>query len=125
MEALSKFGYALGMSAAEIRAAEPLPGAFPYSTYVAWLGAFGSDAELAGAFAVNLAAWGANCRRMSGALKARYGFKPEAVTFFDLFANLPTTDGTGVAVVQDGLDRGIEPALVERAGRLLQGYELL
>ena len=48
-----------------------------------------------------------------------------AVAFFDLFANPPTTDDTGLAVVQDGLDRGIEPALVERAARLLQGYELM
>ncbi len=125
LEELSKFGCALSMSDAEIRAAEPLPGAFAYSTFVAWLGAFGSDAELAGAFAVNLTAWGANCRRMSGALKSRYGFKPEAVAFFDLFAQTPTTDDTGLAVVQDGLDRGIEPALVERAARLLQGYELM
>ncbi len=62
---------------------------------------------------------------MSGALKSRYGFKPEAVAFFDLFAQTPTTDDTGLAVVQDGLDRGIEPALVERAARLLQGYELM
>ena len=125
LEGLSKFGCALGMSEAESRAAEPLPGAFAYSTFVAWLCAFGSDAELAGAFAVNLTIWGANCRRMSDALKGHYGFKHEAVAFFDLFANPPTTDATGLAVVQDGLDRGIEPALVERAARLLQEYELM
>jgi pyrroloquinoline quinone (PQQ) biosynthesis protein C len=125
LEKLSKFGHALGMSDVEIRAAEPLPGAFAYSAFVAWLGAFGSDAELAGAFAVNLTAWGANCRRMSGALKGRHGFKPDAVAFFDLFANPPSNHDTGLAVVQDGLDRGIEPALVERAARLLQEYELM
>ena len=120
LEELSKFGHVLGMSNAEIRAVEPLPGAFAYSTFVSWLCAFGSDAELVGAFAVNLTAWGVNCRRMSGAPKGRYGFKPEAVAFFDLFANPPTTDATGLAVVQGGLDRGIEPALVERAARLMQ-----
>jgi hypothetical protein len=40
-----------------------------------------------------------------GALRGRDGFKPEAVAFFDMFANPPTTDDIGLPVVQDGLDR--------------------
>jgi thiaminase len=106
-EALAKFAQALGMSDEELRASEPFPAALAYSTFVAWLALYGSDAELAAAFAVNFAAWGANCGRMSDALKAHYGFKSEAIGFFDLFANLPPVDDTVLAVVQSGLNRGV------------------
>ena len=52
-------------------------------------------------------------------------FGDEAVSFFDLFANLPPADDTALAVIQGGLDRGVASALIERAARLLQGYELM
>ena len=65
---------------------------------------------------------GTNCGRMSG-LKALYGLNSEAVGFFDLFANIPQADDTALAVVQAGLDRGVAPALIERAAPLLQGFE--
>ena len=100
----------------------PLPA---YSAFVAWLALYGSDAELAAAFAVNLSAWGANCGRISAALKAEYHLAADAVAFFDLFANFPSTDDTALAVIQGGLDRGVAPSLIERAARLLQGYELM
>jgi thiaminase len=124
-EALAKFAQALGMSDKELRASEPIPAAFAYSAFVAWLAFYGSDAELAAAFMVNLAAWGASCGRMSDALKSQYGMNSVAVGFFDLFANNPPADDTALAVVQSGLDRGVGPALIGRAGRLLQGYELM
>jgi TENA/THI-4/PQQC family protein len=89
LEELSKFGHALGMSDAEIRAAEPIPGAFAYSTFVAWLSAFGSDAELAGAFVVNLTAWGANCHRMSGALRPAMASSPKPSLFLTCLRILP------------------------------------
>ena len=62
---------------------------------------------------------------MSRALKERYGLAPEAIQFFDLFANLPSGDQPALAVIQGGLDRGVAPALIHRAARLLQGYELM
>jgi hypothetical protein len=124
-EALAKFAQALGMGDEELSALEPIPAALAYSAFVAWLALYGSDAELAAAFMVNFAAWGANCGRMSGALKAVYGLNSEAVGFFDLFANSLSADDTALAVVQGGLDRGVDPALIERAARLLQGYELM
>jgi hypothetical protein len=62
---------------------------------------------------------------MSAALKAHYGLESDGVAFFDLFANLPPIDETVLAVIQGGLDRGITPALIARAARLLQGYELM
>jgi hypothetical protein len=113
------------MSDGELSASEPIPAALAYSAFVAWLALYGSDAELAAAFAVNLPAWGANCGRISAALKAQYRLGDEAVSFFDLFANLPPGDDTALAVIQGGLDRGVAPALIERAARLLQGYELM
>jgi hypothetical protein len=113
------------MSDEELSASEPIPAALAYSAFVAWLALYGSDAELAAAFAVNLPAWGANCGRISAALKGLYRLGDEAVSFFDLFANLPPADDTALAVIQGGLDRGVASALIERAARLLQGYELM
>jgi pyrroloquinoline quinone (PQQ) biosynthesis protein C len=124
-EALLKFAHALGMSEEELCAAEPIPTSFAYSAFVAWLALYGSDAELAAAFVVNFAAWGANCGRMSTALKTHYSLAPDAVAFFDLFANLPPADTMALSVVQGGLDRGVASALIERVARLLQGYELM
>ena len=124
-EALAKFAHALEMSDEELSASEPIPAALAYSAFVAWLALYGSDAELAAAFSVNLPAWGANCGRISVALKAQYRLESEAVSFFDLFANLAPGDDTALAVIQGGLDRGVAPALIERAARLLQGYELM
>jgi pyrroloquinoline quinone (PQQ) biosynthesis protein C len=126
LEALEAFGKALGISRDKLAAAEPLPGAFAYSAYVAWLALYGSAAEFAGAFLVNLEAWGANCGRMSRALQDRYGLTKQDVAFFDLFAAPPPgfEDG-GLAVVDEGLAGGVDPARIRRAARLLQGYELL
>ena len=124
-EALKEFALALGMREEELKASEPLPQAYGYCAFVAWLALYGSDAELAAGFLVNFAAWGANCGRMSRALKERYGLAPAAIQFFDLFANLPSGDQPALAVIQGGLDRGVAPALIHRAARLLQGYELM
>ena len=124
-ETLAKFGRALGMSDTDLRSSEPIPSAFAYSAFVAWLGLYGSDAELAAAFTANFAAWGANCGQMGSALKTQYGIKSDAVAFFDLFANLAAVDGTALAVIQHGLDRGVPPILLERAACLMQGYELM
>jgi pyrroloquinoline quinone (PQQ) biosynthesis protein C len=124
-EALAKFAQALRMSDDELRATEPIPAALAYSTFVAWLALYGSDAELAAGFTVNFAVWGSNCGRMSSILKARYGFSTEAVAFFDLFADLPPADDNVLAVIQGGLDRGVALPLIHRAARLLQGYELM
>jgi thiaminase len=125
LEMLGPFATALEMSIEELRAAEPIPAAFAYSAFVAWLAHYGSDAELAAGFAVNLAAWGANCGRMSKALRANYRFTSQAVSFFDLFADLPPIDDAALAVIQGGLERGVPPSLIARAARLLQGYEIM
>ena len=123
---LEAFANAVGSSAAQLRSAEPLSGAFAYTAYVAWLALYGSSAEFAGAFIINLEAWGANCGRMSRALRAGYGLTTEEVAFLDLFAAPPPGfEDRGIAVMEEGLRQGVEPARIRRAARLLQDYELL
>jgi pyrroloquinoline quinone (PQQ) biosynthesis protein C len=117
---------AAGLAAGQLGAAEPLPGAFAYSAYVAWLAQYGTAAEFAGAFLVNLEAWGANCGRMSRALRERYGCTAKDTAFLDLFATSPPNfEERGLAVLEEGLARGVTGAAIRRAARLLQGYELL
>jgi pyrroloquinoline quinone (PQQ) biosynthesis protein C len=126
LEALETFGKALGLSPEQLRLAEPIPGAFAYSAYVTWLAAYGTPAEFAGAFLVNLEAWGRNCGRVSRALQENYGFTVQDVAFFELFAGeAPGFVEQGLAVVEEGLGKGVAPPLVRRAARLLQGYELM
>ena len=125
LDALHSFARALDMSEGDLDAFEPLPAAHAYCAFVALLALYGSDAELVGAFLVNFAAWGANCRRMSKALKERYSFAESDLAFFDLFANMPPFEEEALAIIQAGLDRGIQPRLIYRAARLLQGYELM
>jgi hypothetical protein len=124
-EELGKFEQALGISIEELRGSEPIPAAFAYSAFLAWLAMYGSDAEMAGALSLNFAAWGLNCGRMSAALKNSYRLPAGVVSFFDLFANLPPAGDAAIEVIQGGLDRGVPGAAVARAARLLQGYELM
>ncbi|MFQ5988754.1 MAG: transcriptional regulator [Candidatus Methylomirabilales bacterium] len=126
LEALHAFASAIAMPAEDLQAAEPIPGAFAYSAYVAWLALFSSCAEFAAAFLVNLEAWGGNCARMSQALKARYQLKDRDVAFFNLFSGLPSGfHERALRVIQEGLDRGVGPPQVRQAARMLQAYELL
>jgi len=124
-EVLAKFAQALRISDEALRGSEPIPAAFAYSTFFAWLAMYGSDAEMAAALSLNFAEWGINCGRMSAALKTKYGLKPDAVTFFDLFANLLPASDAATAVIEGGLDRGVPAAAIARAARMLQGYELM
>ncbi len=125
-DALLALADALGLSEAQLSEHEPLAGAHAYTCYMAWLALYASDAEIAAAYLVNFPAWGQNCGRLSRILKERFGLGEKEVAFFDLFASLPATFEAGaLSVIQQGLDRGIEPNLIERAARLLQAYELM
>lgn len=126
LAALRTFAEAVRMDEARLGAYEPSPGAQAYPAYMAWLALYGSDAEVAAGFLVNFAAWGANCGRMSQALRTRYGVTEPGTAFFDLFANPPAEfEAQALAVVEGGLARGVDPRLVTRAARLLQSYEKL
>jgi thiaminase len=125
-DALLTFAHALGLSETQLREHEPLPGAHAYTCYMAWLALYASDAEIAAAYLVNFPAWGQNCGRLSQMLKERFGLSEKDTAFFDLFANPPATfEANALSVIQQGLDRGIEPRLIQRAARLLQAYELM
>jgi pyrroloquinoline quinone (PQQ) biosynthesis protein C len=120
------FAGALGTEQAELHAYEPLPGAHAYTCYMAWLALYGSAAEVAAAYLVNFPAWGRNCGRMSRILRERYGLSDSEVRFFDDFAAPPAEfEPAALAVIQEGLDRGVDPRLIRRAARLLQGFEAL
>ena len=125
-DALLTFADALGLSEAQLSEHEPLAGAHAYTCYMAWLALYASDAEIAAAYLVNFPAWGQNCGRLSRILKERFGLGEKEVAFFDLFASPPATfEANALSVIQQGLDRGIEPNLIQRAARLLQAYELM
>ena len=105
---------------------EPLPGAFAYCAFVAWLSLYASEAEFVGAFLINLPVWGANCARMAEALRNKYGLSEAEVAFFTMFATAPPGfEDRATGVVADGLAHGVTPGSVRRAAALLQGYELL
>ena len=124
--ALLAFATGLGLTEADLKGHEPLAGAHAYTCYMAWLALYASDAEVAAAYLVNFPAWGQNCGRLSHILKTRFGLNENEVAFFDLFAAPPATfEGNALSVIQQGLDRGTEPRLIQRAARLLQAYELM
>jgi pyrroloquinoline quinone (PQQ) biosynthesis protein C len=97
-----------------------------YTHFLAWLASHGSPAELAGAFLVNLPAWGANCGRMAQALRRSYGFTDEQVEFLVLFATpRPEAEQPSIEVIQEGMDEGVPPMRIRDAARFLQANELL
>jgi len=125
-DALLVFASGLGLTEASLHAHEPLAGAHAYTSYMAWLALYASDAEIAAAYLINFPAWGENCGRLSRILKERFGLDEKEVAFFDLFASPPATfEANALRVIQQGLDRGTEPRLIQRAARLLQAYELM
>jgi len=126
LEALEPLATAVEMSPADRAAYEPAPGAQAYSAYLAWLCLYGTDAEVATALSVNFAAWGANCGRMAQALRQRYGLPETALRFFTQFAAAPSdVSPLALALLEAGLQRGVETRRIVRAARMLQGYELL
>jgi thiaminase len=125
LAALGRFVQALGAEATPAES-RPLAGAQAYTHFVAYLALYGSDAEFAAAFLVNLPAWGKNCGRLAKALRARYGMDDAGVAFFDLFAGeAPGFAEAALAVIQGGLERGVSPAAIGDAASLLQQYELM
>jgi pyrroloquinoline quinone (PQQ) biosynthesis protein C len=126
LRALESFSSAVGTSPTPAAGDEPLPGAFAYCAFVAWLSLYASEAEFAGALLINLPVWGANCGRVAEALRSTYGLSDSDVAFFSLFATAPPgfEERAGV-VVAEGVTHGVAPAKIRRAATLLQWYELL
>jgi hypothetical protein len=126
LEALPAFARRAGAGPERLGAVAPVAKALAYTHYLAWLAAYGSDAEFAAAFLVNLPAWGANCGRLSRAFQSRYDMAPADVAFFDLFAReSPGFDTAALSVIQAGLGRGVPEAAIRHAALLLQQCELM
>ena len=126
LKALDLFKAAVSPTAGTPISDEPLPGAFAYCAFVAWLSLYASEAEFAGALLINLPVWGANCGRMADALQTEYGLSEAEVAFFTMFATAPPGfEERAAAVVSEGLERNVATAMIRRAASLLQGYELL
>jgi hypothetical protein len=124
--ALDAFATAVGLDGAARQGYEPVPGCQVYPSYVARLARDGTPAQVAGAFLVNLEAWGSCCARMADALPVNYQVSRADCAFFAHFAG-PTTEleRASLAVIDAGLAHGADPAGIARAARLLQAYELL
>jgi TENA/THI-4/PQQC family protein len=124
-QALEAFARAVGLDGPARQSYEPVPGCQVYPSYVARLARDGTPAEVAGAFVVNLDAWGSCCARMADALLGAYQLTQEDCAFLAHFAG-PTTEleRTSLEVIDAGLARGVDPARIARAARLLQSYEL-
>lgn len=124
--ALEAFASAVGLDSAARCSFEPVPGCQVYPSYVARLGRDGTPAQIAGAFLVNLEAWGTCCARMAAALPANYQISREGCAFFRHFAGPATElEQASLAVIETGLAHGADPVGIARAARLLQAYELL
>lgn len=124
--ALDVFATAVGLDGPAREDYEPLPGCQVYPSYVARLARDGIPAQIAGALLVNLDAWGSCCARMRDALPVNYRIPREECAFFAHFAGpVAELERASLAVIDDGLARGADPAAIARAARLLQAYELL
>ncbi len=105
---------------------DPLPGAFAYCAFVAWLSLYASEAEFAGALLINLPVWGANCGRMADTLRSRFRLSETEVAFFTMFASAPAGfEERAAMVIAQGLAHGVAQTKIRQAASLLQGYELL
>lgn len=125
LPAIGTFATAVGLAGPLREDYEPIAACQVYPSYLARLSRDGSAAEVAGAFLVNLDAWGGACARMHAALRAHYGLSEADCAFFALFAGpADEFEQAGLEVIDTGLAHGVRPALVARAARLLQSYEL-
>jgi hypothetical protein len=62
---------------------------------------------------------------MRKALHEKYDVAPSALTFFDLFANMPSFEQEALGIIANALDRGVPARRIHMAARMLQSYELM
>jgi thiaminase len=114
----------LGVSINKLESYEPMAGSNAYTNYLTRLAVYGSDAEILTTVLVDFPIWGANCGKMSSALKRNYGYDDSSCRFLDKFA---------VPLPEDFVNKSnelIKSALpvyekeMTRAARLILEYEL-
>jgi pyrroloquinoline quinone (PQQ) biosynthesis protein C len=128
-DAIFPLAAALGVTEADLEAHEPLPGAHAYTAFLALTAMYGSAADMAGAFIVDLEGWGGNCGAMSRILKERYAFNEAQVAFFDHFAaDDPTFESRSLELIDRVLaqsdDRDRLARSIRRTARLMMSYEV-
>jgi len=125
MEGLSrlvKLAQALGLSAEELAGYSAIPGAVAYTHYLVTLASFAQPGEQAMALIVNLPVWGANCVRLSRALRAKY--RIDETGFLDIFTSpMEEAEKSASEVIEDYLPQRREH--MKRAAALVQAYELM
>src|SRR5918995_3700514 len=108
----------------KIESYEPLAGCHAYTNYLTRLAVYGSDAEILTAMLVDLPVWGANCNKISIALKKNYDFKSNSCTFLDKFATpLPEEfiNKSNDLIISS---LPIKEKEINKAARLILDYEL-
>jgi hypothetical protein len=88
------------------------------------LAVYGSDAEILTAMLIDLPVWGANCNKISFALKKNYDFTSNSCTFLDNFATpLPEEFiNKSNSLIISSL--AIKEKEIHTAARLILDYEL-
>jgi thiaminase len=115
----------LSLTNANLKSYEPLAGCQAYTNYLTRLCSYGSDAEILVALLIDLPVWGRNCKRISNALRSKYGFTEESCRFLDRFS-APLQEEflkKSTEVIESG-----PPILLremENAARLILDYELM
>jgi len=119
---LAKLAQALGLSAEELAGYSAIPGAVAYTHYLVTLASFAQPGEQAMALIVNLPVWGANCVRLSAALRTKYDITETG--FLDIFTSPMDEAEKGASeVMEDYLPQRREP--MKQAAALVQAYELM
>jgi thiaminase len=105
---------------------EPLAGCQAYTNYLTRLAVYGSsDAEILTAMLIDLPVWGANCSKISLALKKNYGFTSNSCIFLDNFATTPLPEefiNKSNSLISSSLS--LKEKEIHTAARLILDYEL-
>jgi thiaminase len=114
----------LDVSVNGIESYEPLAGCNAYTNYLTRLAVYGLDAEILTALLIDFPVWGANCGKMSSALKKSYGYTDSSCVFLDKFAAPLSEDFVSKSndLVKSALP--IYEKKMSRAARLILEYEL-
>jgi thiaminase len=114
----------LGISRNQLDSYEPLAGCQAYTNYLTRLAVYASDAEILTAMLIDLPVWGANCSKISFALKKNYDFTSNSCTFLDNFATpLPEEFiNKSNSLIISSL--AIKEKEIHTAARLVLDYEL-
>jgi len=123
---LVKLGKAFDVSLEDMMNSEPTPGAFAFTNYFTRLATHGSIGQVASAMVLDLDVWGANCHKLSEALRKRYGLKTEDTSFLDAFYPIPADfRDHGLKIIDYYLKREGEERKMKESARLALEYELM